>query len=68
MLESRAKCCKNDNSNKLCSQLVKKIGIEENIWNRSSHCGSAETNLTSIHEDTGLTPGLAQWVKDLALP
>ena len=24
-------------------------------------------NPTSFHEDVGLSPGLAQWVKDLAL-
>ena len=34
----------------------------------SSHCGSALTNPNRIHKDTGSIPGLAQWVKDLALP
>ena len=33
----------------------------------SSPCGSAVTSPTSIHENSGLTPGLAQGVKDLAL-
>ena len=35
---------------------------------QSSHCGPGVMTLTNIHEDVGLVPGLAQWVKDLALP
>ena len=49
---------------------LKYIYLMSNLFNtkiRSSHCGSVVTNLTSIHEDAGSIPVLAQWVKNMAL-
>ena len=34
---------------------------------KSSRCGAAEASLTNIHEDLGVNPDPAQWVKDLVL-
>ena len=43
------------------------MGDQKKYW-KSSHCGSAETNPTSNQEVVGLILGLAQWVKDPAMP
>ena len=52
---------------------VATVSITCCMWNPktcprgSSSYGSGETNLTNIHEDVGATPGLDQWVQNLAL-
>ena len=54
------------NSDRNCHLKINLLEIFNYFW--SSHCGSAEKNPTSIHEDAGSLLGLTQWVKDLVLP
>ena len=55
----------------IISQLMFVLGRQQYLtleqYEGSSHHGSVVRNLASIHEDTDLIPGLAQWVKDPVL-
>ena len=56
------------NSTDACSNTTHQKGKSIIKTIRSSYRGSAVTNPARIHEDAGSVPGLAQWIKDLALP
>ena len=45
-------------SNEQSDNELRKHPFKRVDW--SSHCGAVEMNLTSIHEDAGSIPGLAQ--------
>ena len=47
---------------------MEEIKGKREIKLQSSHHSSVEMSLISIHEDTSLIPGHAQWVKALVLP
>ena len=48
--------------------LIKSEPTFKNLHFRSSPHGTVEMNPTRNHEAAGLIPGLAQWVKEPALP
>ena len=54
------------NWNLVCFFFPSSLRYKVRCW--SSHLGAAVTNLTRNREVASSIPGLAQWVKDLALP
>ena len=68
VLVLESKCTKHNPRNYIEERKVEDIQRPQTFRNGSSYHGSVEMNMTSVHEDAGLIPGLTQWVKDLALP
>ena len=54
----------------MCEHSQREAGWRRNLRSKDSRsrCGSAEINLTGIHEVAGSIPGPARWVMDPVLP
>ena len=48
-------------------EIQRHFHISKIMKGRHSYCGLAVANPTSMHEDEGLIPSLAHWVKDLGV-